>query len=157
MTEKNLNIALDQIRKIVGLRGFLDNPSDMTPYVAEWRGRHVGQALMIILPDSTEQVAAVVRVCAEHEISIIPQGGNTGLVIGGIPLGVENAQFLGLEVPVGDALLETILQEGFEGRAASLDAIGPVFAVAEDQLAGLGGIVEAPRHRDLRGGHVQQA
>ncbi len=97
MTKMNLETALGQIKEIVGNKGCLTDRSDMTPYMAEWRGRHVGQARMVIFPTTTGQVAAVVRICAEHGMPIIPQGGNTGLVIGGIPLDVENAVVISLK------------------------------------------------------------
>ncbi len=52
---------------------------------ADWRGRYHGWALAIVAPADTDEVAAVVRVCARHGLSIVPQGGHTGLVGGGVP------------------------------------------------------------------------
>jgi FAD/FMN-containing dehydrogenase len=51
----------------------------------DWRGRYHGWALAIVAPADTDEVAAVVRVCARHGLSIVPQGGHTGLVGGGAP------------------------------------------------------------------------
>ncbi|WP_211343439.1 FAD-binding oxidoreductase [Lampropedia puyangensis] len=54
-------------------------------YVTDWRQRTHGQALCVVRPGSTEEVSQVVKVCAQAGVSIVPQGGNTGLVEGSIP------------------------------------------------------------------------
>lgn len=54
-------------------------------YLTDWRQRYHGRARAIARPASTEEVAAVVRLCAQHGATIVPQGGNTGLVGGGVP------------------------------------------------------------------------
>ena len=56
-----------------------------TPYLVDWRGRYHGQALAVLRPGSTEEVAAVVRICARHGLGVVPQGGNTGLCGGATP------------------------------------------------------------------------
>lgn len=56
------------------------------PYCQDWRGRYSGAALAVVFPNSTEQVAAVVKLCVAHSISIVPQGGNTSLCGGSVPL-----------------------------------------------------------------------
>jgi FAD/FMN-containing dehydrogenase len=52
---------------------------DQEPYVLDWRGRYHGRALAVVKPASTEQVAAVVRLCAGQGVAVVPQGGNTGM------------------------------------------------------------------------------
>lgn len=59
--------------------------ADRLPYEQDWRKRYQGQALAIVFPRSTEEVQQIVRWCSEHQISLIPQGGNTSLVGGSIP------------------------------------------------------------------------
>ena len=49
------------------------------PYLVDWRGRYRGQALAVLRPGSTEEVAAVIRICAKNNVPVVPQGGNTGL------------------------------------------------------------------------------
>ena len=56
-------------------------------YEVDWRGRYHGNALAVVRPGCTAEVAAVVRLCAAHGVPIVPQGGNTGLVGGGVPDG----------------------------------------------------------------------
>ena len=63
-------------------------PSQDEPLIAhlqDWRQRYLGAALAVVSPGSTEEVATVVRLCAAHGVSIVPQGGNTSLVGGAVP------------------------------------------------------------------------
>ena len=55
------------------------------PYLTDWRDNYLGTALAVVRPASTEEVAAVVKLCAAEKVAIVPQGGNTGLVGGGMP------------------------------------------------------------------------
>ena len=57
----------------------------LTAWEQDWRKRQHGHALAVVRPGSTEEVAAVVKACAAAGVSIVPQGGNTGLVVGGVP------------------------------------------------------------------------
>jgi len=61
------------------------NDPAFTRYQADWRGRYLGHALAIVRPADTAEVAQVVRLCAQHGVSIVPQGGNTSLVGGSVP------------------------------------------------------------------------
>jgi FAD/FMN-containing dehydrogenase len=58
---------------------------DLSAWEIDWRKRWHGKALAVVRPGSTEEVATVVKACAAHGTSIVPQGGNTGLVGGGVP------------------------------------------------------------------------
>jgi len=62
-----------------------DPDTDLSAWEQDWRKRQHGRALAIVRPGSTAEVAAVVRACAAAGASIVPQGGNTGLVVGGVP------------------------------------------------------------------------
>jgi FAD/FMN-containing dehydrogenase len=77
--------ALAEIREIVGPKGWLDDPEARAPHLTDWRKLYTGRAAAVVRPASTEEVAAVVRRCAEARIPIVPQGGNTGLVGGAAP------------------------------------------------------------------------
>jgi FAD/FMN-containing dehydrogenase len=54
-------------------------------YEVDWRKRYRGRALAVLRPGSVAEVASAVRLCAEHGVALVPQGGNTGLVGGGVP------------------------------------------------------------------------
>ncbi len=59
----------------------------MAPYLEETRGLYDGASPAIVRPANTQEVAAVVAVCAEANVAIVPQGGNTGLCGGGVASG----------------------------------------------------------------------
>lgn len=79
-----------QLRQLVG--GEHVWPGDdvrAEPCLRDWHGDHVAAALAVVMPANTEQVQNVVRYCAEQAIAVVPQGGNTGLVLGALPLGTD--------------------------------------------------------------------
>lgn len=78
-------MLLDELKDIVGPKGWISNSDDLVPHVTEGRGTLRGEAAIMVSPSSTEEVAAVVRVCAAGGVSIVPQGGNTGLCGGAVP------------------------------------------------------------------------
>ena len=75
---------LSALRTIVG-EVYVLTEGDLTGYELDWRKRERGKALAVVRPASTEQVAAVVKACAAAGVSIVPQGGNTGMVVGSTP------------------------------------------------------------------------
>jgi len=77
-------LLLESLRAIVGPANVLTD-GDLAGYEQDWRKRYRGRALAVVRPGSTDEVAQVVAVCARHGTAIVPQGGNTGLVGGGVP------------------------------------------------------------------------
>ena len=82
-------LPLDALRAVVGEEHVLVDEDLTASYERDWTGRFAGRAGCVVRPASTDQVAAVVRTCAEAGAPIVVQGGNTGLVGGGIPAGGE--------------------------------------------------------------------
>ena len=78
------NATVQALRAIVGPQQVLTE-GDLSAWELDWRKRYRGRALAVVRPGSTAEVAAVVRCCASAGLSIVPQGGNTGLVGGGVP------------------------------------------------------------------------
>lgn len=76
---------LDRLRSVVGAEHVLTDPSLTEGFTTDWGGRWGGPAVAVVRPASTSEVAAVVKACAQSATPIIPQGGNTGLVAGGVP------------------------------------------------------------------------
>ena len=74
----------------------LTDPADMAPFLTDWRGLWTGRARAVVQPDSTADVAALVRWCAERRVPIVPQGGNTGMSGGATPDGSGDAIVLSL-------------------------------------------------------------
>jgi FAD/FMN-containing dehydrogenase len=77
-------MILAPLQALLGAAG-LRVGGDLSAYERDWRGRYPGKALAVALPANTKQVAATVQLCAAHGISLVPQGGNTGLVGGSTP------------------------------------------------------------------------
>ncbi len=77
--------SLTRLRAVVDATGWLDDPAAMAPYLAESRGRLHGEALAVARPRTTAEVAALVAICHEQRIGVVPQGGNTGRCGGGVP------------------------------------------------------------------------
>lgn len=79
--------ALAALKAAAGTGGWTDDPSDIAPWLTEWRNRWKGNTPLMLTPRSTEEVARLVTICAQHRVAIVPQGGDTGLVGGQIPFG----------------------------------------------------------------------
>ena len=77
--------ALERIRQAVGDKGWSDDPDVIAPHLVDQRGETRGTCLLLVRPSSTQEVAEVVKICAEAGIAIVPQGGNTGLAGGALP------------------------------------------------------------------------
>ncbi len=78
---------LDKLAEIVGDTGMITDPADMAPYLEETRGLYEGASPAIVRPASTQEVADLVRACAQANVAMVPLGGNTGLCGGGVASG----------------------------------------------------------------------
>ncbi len=78
-------MLIDALKNIVGPGGWTTEPRELQPLLTEWRRCYQGATPIAVFPNSTEQVAAVVRACANEKVGIVPQGGNTGMCAGAIP------------------------------------------------------------------------
>jgi hypothetical protein len=79
-----MNNTAGRLQAAVGASPCADE-GDRSAWEVDWRRRWRGKALAVVRPCSTEEVAAVMRLCAQHGTAVVPQGGNTGLVGGGVP------------------------------------------------------------------------
>ncbi|MXP24859.1 FAD-binding protein [Altererythrobacter indicus] len=70
---------------LLGSRGFTQDADLMEPWLTDWRGRFTGKALGLASPASTQEVSELVKLCAQHDIPIVPQGGNSGMSGGATP------------------------------------------------------------------------
>ncbi|MGV8805316.1 MAG: FAD-binding oxidoreductase [Polaromonas sp.] len=75
---------LDTLRQIAGPAHVLCE-GDLSAYTQDWRKRAQGKALAVVRPASASEVAAIVKACAAASVSLVPQGGNTGLAVGSVP------------------------------------------------------------------------
>jgi FAD/FMN-containing dehydrogenase len=70
---------------LLGGRGFTRDPELLEPWLTDWRGRFSGKALGLASPGSTAEVAAIVNLCRNYGVPIVPQGGNSGMSGGATP------------------------------------------------------------------------
>ena len=87
---------LDAAQAILGARGLSRDPQVMEPWLTDWRGRYSGSAIALASPADTREVAALVALCAQHRVPIVPQGGNSGMSGGATPDDAGNALLLSL-------------------------------------------------------------
>jgi FAD/FMN-containing dehydrogenase len=148
----------------VGERDVLVDPDVRAPFETDWTRRFAGRARAVVRPGSVEEVAAVVRACAAHGAAIVPQGGNTGMVGGGVPrdgevvLSLVRLRDLGAvdsataQVVAGAGVTLAALQE--HARAAGLDAGvdlgGRDSATVGGLVATNAGGIHAVRHGTVR-------
>jgi len=71
--------------RALGPKGVITDPSEIAPWVSDWRGRVHGASPAILAPASTAEVAAIVKLAAAHRVPLVPQGGNTGMAAGATP------------------------------------------------------------------------
>ncbi len=77
--------ALSELHAILGPKGYSDDQDVISPWLTDWRGRFTGAAAALLSPATTQEVAAIVRVAAKYRLSLVPQGGNSGMVAGATP------------------------------------------------------------------------
>jgi len=70
---------------LLDAKGFTCDPDLLEPWLTDWRGRYTGSALGMASPASTNDVAKFVKLCAQHKVAIVPQGGNSGMSGGATP------------------------------------------------------------------------
>ena len=87
--------TFDRLKHVLGPNGFSEDAKEIAPHLEEWRGRLHGKSPLLLKPATTEQVSAALSICHETGTPIVPQGGNTGLVGGQIPMHGEVLLSLG--------------------------------------------------------------
>jgi FAD/FMN-containing dehydrogenase len=130
-----VNALLDDLRAIVGASHVLAE-GDLAAYERDWRKRYHGRALAVALPASTDEAAALVRRCARARaeglpVSLVAQGGNTGLVGGGVP------DDSGTQVVVNLARLRSVRRIDGDNLTITVEA-GCVLQAVQEAAAGAG-------------------
>ena len=75
----------DEAAQMLGPKGWTTLQENVAPWLTDWRGRYTGAAIGLASPSTTEEVSALVKLCARHDIPIVPQGGNSGMAGGATP------------------------------------------------------------------------
>jgi FAD/FMN-containing dehydrogenase len=88
---------IEACRQAIGTQYVLTDAAETAPYLIDKRGRFTGSACAVVRPGSTEEVAAIVHLCNDFNVPVVPQGGNTGLVLGSVPDDSGTAVVLSLQ------------------------------------------------------------
>ena len=125
------------VAAIVGGNNVLTGERDTAPYFTDWRRQYRAAAECVVRPASTAEVAAVVRLCAEARVAIVPQGGNTGLSGGSVPSGARREIVLSLSrlnrIRALDPLNDTLTAEAgcvLASIQRAADEAGRLFALS---------------------------
>jgi FAD/FMN-containing dehydrogenase len=125
--------VLDRIRALLGPKGWTSDRDELAPHLIDERRKYRGDTPLMARPASTEEVAAVVSLCAEESVPIVPQGGNTSMCGASVPFAHGGEIILNLsrmnQVRVIDPLNHTITVE-----AGCVLADVQAAAAAEDRL-----------------------
>ncbi len=119
---------LGACRALLGDAHVISDEAGMAPYLRDWRGRFTGRALAVLRPADTEQVSATVKLCVDARIPMVPQGGNTGLVLGSVPDASGTAVVLSL------ARMQTVRKVDAVNRTMTVDA-GVILQNAQEAAA----------------------
>ncbi|RZJ01066.1 MAG: FAD-binding oxidoreductase [Brevundimonas sp.] len=139
--------ALSALKFAAGEGGWTDDAELIAPWLTEWRNRWTGHTPLMLTPRSTEEVARLVTICAEHRVALIPQGGGTGLVGGQIPYGevlLSLRKMRGIRdvTPLDDAMTVEAGLTLLEAQQAAA-AAGRAFplSLAAEGSATIGGVI----------------
>jgi FAD/FMN-containing dehydrogenase len=80
------SVVISRLKEAVGPKGFSEDPDEIAPHLVEWRSKYRGTTPLLLKPRTTGEVSAILAICNETTTAIVPQGGNTGLVGGQMPL-----------------------------------------------------------------------
>ena len=122
---------LEAIAAIVGSDAVLSGEA-AAPHFKDWRGRYTGKAIGVVFPSDTQQVSEVVKYCAAHKIAIVPQGGNTSLCGGSVPLAAD--------------LKQVVINLSRMNRIRALDAVN--YTMTVEAGCKLASLYDAPEQAD---------
>ena len=95
MTEAEARL-IDEAGRKFGPKVVITDPSEIEPWVSDWRGRVHGVTPAMLAPASTGEVVEIIRLASEHRVPLVPQGGNTGMAAGATPPGDGSAILLSM-------------------------------------------------------------
>ncbi|EHK53060.1 FAD-binding oxidoreductase [Allomesorhizobium alhagi] len=88
---------IEVLRGVLGDAGVIFDGASMARYLTDWSGDHKGRALAILRPASTAEVRDAVKICGQSGLTIVPQGGNTGLVAASMSTDADHTAVISLE------------------------------------------------------------
>lgn len=112
---------LDAATALLGSKGLTRDPERLEPWLTDWRGRYHGQACALASPANAAELSALMKLCSEHAVAVVPQGGNSGMSGGATPDASGSQLLLSLR---------------------RLNTIGPVDRTAREVTCGAGVILQ---------------
>ena len=85
MQASHRNSFLTRLRERLGPAGLLTDPQECAAYAIDWRRLYPGKPLAVARPANTADVAALVALCRDEAVALVPQSGNTGMAAGAVP------------------------------------------------------------------------
>ncbi|MGH1481497.1 MAG: FAD-binding oxidoreductase [Geminicoccales bacterium] len=132
---------LDAIDRLAGPRGWTTDQAKIGPHARESWGIGRGQAPLVLKPSNVQEVSGILALCLRHGVQVVPQGGNTGLVGGGIPDATGRLAILSLaklnEIrdvdPIGDTITVEagVALETVQNMAEEVDRLFPLALSAQ--------------------------
>ena len=125
VTSDRASLWEDELAAAVGAEHVVTDPDITAAYGTDWTRAWSAIPLAVVRPVTTQQVAEVLQICGRHGIAVVPQGGNTGLVGGGVPHGDRTAVVLSMtrlnQIGAVDLATQTVVA-GAGVTLADLDA-----------------------------------
>lgn len=127
-----MSAFLEGLGSALGRQGLLTDDADIAAHVTDFRGRMTGRAQAVVLPASTDEASAVMRLASAHGVPVFPLGGNTGLCFGAVPSAGDNGP---VGIVVGMRRMNRIRNLDAAGNVLSVDA-GVTLAAVHEAAAG---------------------
>ncbi|WP_262695458.1 FAD-binding oxidoreductase [Kordiimonas aquimaris] len=118
------------LKALVDANGSTTEKHDLEPFVTEWRDKFIGKTQLMLSPKTTDEVAAIIKYCSTHQITVVPQGGNTGLVGGSTP-GINGAD----EILINLRRMTSVHNVNAEDYSVTVDAGCTVSMIHEAAIA----------------------
>jgi len=129
MQQEVLCVAFESI---VGKQNCITDPEIIKTYLEDWRGIHVGFTPIVLLPNSTQSIAQIMKICFDNDIGVTPQGGNTSLCGANIPHSTKDR----LEIVINSSKMNQILELDTHNQSLIVQSgciLSTIQAIAEDK------------------------
>ncbi|KAN0043328.1 hypothetical protein ACTA71_010976 [Dictyostelium dimigraforme] len=80
------NDDIEHFKSILDSHSILTDPSEIEGFNQDWMRKYKGKSNLVLKPKTTDQVSKILKYCNDKKIAVVPQGGNTGMVGGSVPV-----------------------------------------------------------------------
>ena len=82
-------MSIEDLKSLMEPGRVVEDQDVIRTYIDDWTGRYKGSTSAVTFPHSTDEVAKILSWCSTNQVRVVPQGGNTGMVGGSVPLNGE--------------------------------------------------------------------